>query len=84
MGSCLVEVGHIRLEDAVELPLLQDEQVIEALTPDTAQKPLTAGIGSRGVVGVLSISMPLVLATRSKATPNLLSLSRMRYFGPTP
>ena len=28
--------------------------------------------------------MPLVWATRAKATPNLLSLSRMRYFGPTP
>ncbi len=51
MGSCLVEVVHIRLEDAVELPLLQDEQVIEALTPHTAQKPLTDGIGSRGVIG---------------------------------
>ena len=28
--------------------------------------------------------MPLVWATRAKAAPNLLSLSRMRYFGPTP
>jgi hypothetical protein len=31
MGSCLVEVGDIRIEDTVELLLLQDEQVIEAL-----------------------------------------------------
>src|SRR5215469_1682443 len=28
--------------------------------------------------------MPLVLATRAKVTPNLLSLSQMRYFGPIP
>src|SRR5215471_17389377 len=28
--------------------------------------------------------MPLVLAIRAKPTPNLLSLARMRYFGPTP
>ncbi len=28
--------------------------------------------------------MRLVLATRAKITPNLLSLSRMKYFGPTP
>jgi hypothetical protein len=53
MGSCLVEVVHIRLEDSVELPLMQDEHVIEALTPHTAQKPLTDGIGSRGVIGGL-------------------------------
>ena len=32
---------------------MQDEQVIEALTPHTAQKPLTDGIGSRGVIGGL-------------------------------
>ena len=47
MGSCLVEVGHIRLEDALELPLLEDEQVIEALMPHTAQEALTDRISAR-------------------------------------
>src|SRR5215469_11485381 len=28
MGSCLVEVGGISIEDALELPLMQDQQVI--------------------------------------------------------
>ena len=44
-----VEVVRIRVEHAVELLLMEDEQMIEALTPDTSQEPLTDGIGSRGV-----------------------------------
>jgi len=49
MWSCLVEARHIGIEDAVELLLMQDEQMIEALTPHTAQEPLTDGIGAWGV-----------------------------------
>ena len=45
-----VEVVHICIEHAVELPLMQDQQVIEALTPDTAQEALTDGIGTRGII----------------------------------
>ena len=51
MWSCLVEARHIGIEDAVELLLMQDEQMIEALTPHTAQEPLTDSIGSRDVIG---------------------------------
>ena len=46
-----VEIVHIRAQHAVELLLMQDEQMIKALTSHTAQEPLTDGIGSRGVVG---------------------------------
>ena len=60
---------------------MQDEQVIETLAPYTAQKAFTEGMRSRGVNGVVRISMRLVWATRAKPVPNLLSLSRMRYFG---
>ncbi len=35
----------------VELILMQDEQVIEALTSHTAQEALTDGIGTWGVIG---------------------------------
>jgi hypothetical protein len=35
MRSRLVEVRDIRIEDAVELLLLHDEQMIKALTPHT-------------------------------------------------
>jgi hypothetical protein len=44
-----VEVVPIRVEHAVELLLLQDEQMIEALTPYTSQESLTDGIRARGV-----------------------------------
>ena len=33
------------------LLLMEDEQMIEALTPHTAQEPLTDGIGAWGVIG---------------------------------
>jgi actin-like ATPase involved in cell morphogenesis len=45
-----VEVVQIRVEHAVELLLMQDEQMIEALTPDTAEEPLTNGIRARGII----------------------------------
>lgn len=51
MRSGSVEVVYIGTEDALELPLIQDQQVIEALTPDTAEEALTDGIGTRGVRG---------------------------------
>ena len=42
---------YIGIEDALELPLMQDQQVIEALMLDTAEEALTNGIGTRGVIG---------------------------------
>jgi len=51
MRSCLVEVVHIFIEHALELFLMEDEQMIEALTSHTAEESLTNGIGSRGVIG---------------------------------
>ena len=39
------------MEDAVELLLMQDEQMIEALTSHTAQEALTDRIGARGLIG---------------------------------
>jgi hypothetical protein len=46
MGSSLVEVSHIRLEHTVELPLMEDQQMIETLLPDAPQEPFAEGIGS--------------------------------------
>jgi hypothetical protein len=46
-----VEVHHLGIEDALELLLLQDEQVIETLATHTAQKAFTDGIGPWCVVG---------------------------------
>ena len=46
MWPGLIEVLHIGMEDTVQLLLLEDEQVIETFSTDTAQKPLTDRIGS--------------------------------------
>ena len=46
MRSCLVEVHHIGIEDALELPLMQDQYVVQAFLPDTPQEALTDRIGS--------------------------------------
>ena len=45
-----VEIVHIRAQHAVELLLMQDEQMFEALTPYTAEEPLTDGIRAWGVI----------------------------------
>ena len=45
-----VEVVYIRAQHPLELPLMQDEHVIEAFTPHTAQEALTDGIGTRSLI----------------------------------
>src|SRR5215467_1231768 len=46
LRSDLIEVLDIGTKDTMQLLLLQDEQVIETLSPNTAQKPFTDGIGA--------------------------------------
>ncbi len=85
MGTSVIEVGDIGLEDAGELLLVQDQQVIETLTTHAPQKALTVRVGRRGMKRRLAgPSMPELLATRAKSGPNLLSLSRMRNRGVCP
>jgi hypothetical protein len=71
MRSCLVEVGYIGIEDAVELLLMQDEQMIEALTSDTAEESLTDGIGSRGVIRSFENLNVTCLGNPSEGHPKL-------------
>src|SRR5438105_15472022 len=51
MRSCLVEVRHIRIEDALELLLVKDQQVVEAFLPHTPQEAFADCIGSWCVKG---------------------------------
>ena len=46
MGSCLVEVGHIGIEHAMELPLMQNQQVVQTFLPYAPQEALADRIGS--------------------------------------
>jgi hypothetical protein len=50
MRPGMVEGEDIRVEYALELFLIQDEQIVEAFTPHTPEKTFTDGIGSWGVI----------------------------------
>jgi hypothetical protein len=50
MGPCLIEVGHISIEDALELPLVKNQQVVQTFLPHTPQEPLADRIGSGSVI----------------------------------
>ena len=50
MGSGSVEVVDIGVEHPVELPLMQNEQVIKTLAPHASEKSFTSRIRSRGVI----------------------------------
>jgi hypothetical protein len=49
MGSCLIEVDHIRIEHALELLLLQDQQMVQAFLSHTPQKAFADRVGSWGL-----------------------------------
>ena len=53
MGSGLIEVSDIGSKNARELLLVQDEQMIQTLTPYTPQETLAARVGAWGMVGRL-------------------------------
>ncbi len=50
MRSCSIEVCHIRVEDTVELLLMDDQHVVQALSSHTAQKAFTDRIRSRRMI----------------------------------
>ena len=50
MGSCLVKVRHIGIEDAVELPLMEDQHMVQAFLSDAPQEAFADGIGSWSMI----------------------------------
>jgi len=50
LRSGLIEVLNIGMKDTVQMLLVKDEQVIQTLSPHTAQIALTDGIGSWRVI----------------------------------
>ena len=46
MWACLVEVPHIRIQNALELLLLQNQQVVQAFLSHTPQEALADRIGA--------------------------------------
>jgi len=51
MWSCLIEILHIGMQDTMELLLMEDHYVVQALSPNTPQKAFTDHIGARRVIG---------------------------------
>jgi hypothetical protein len=50
MRSCLVKVDHIRFELALELLLMEDQQVVEALLSHTPHEAFADRVGSGSVI----------------------------------
>ena len=69
MRSCLVEVGHIRIEHAVELPLMQDQQVVQTFLPHTAQEAFADRIGSWRMIRCFEYLDATCCRHTSKARP---------------
>jgi hypothetical protein len=46
LRSCLVAVGHIRIENALELPLVKDQQVVQAFLSDAPHIAFADRIGA--------------------------------------
>ena len=66
MGSSLVEIHGILFEKTVELPLLQDQEVIQAFSPHTPQKAFANGIGLRGAIRGSKLYWLLSTSVREK------------------
>ncbi len=51
MRSCPIEVGYIPIEHALQLLLIEDQQVVEAFLSYTPQEAFADRIGSGSVIG---------------------------------
>jgi len=50
MGSCPIEVPHIVIEHALELLVMEDQQMVEAFLSDAPQEAFADRISSRGMI----------------------------------
>jgi hypothetical protein len=46
MWSCLIKILDVSTQDTMQLLVMEDQQVIQALSPNTPQKVFTNSIGS--------------------------------------
>ena len=75
MRSSSVEGVHICAQHPVKLLLMEDEQMIEALTSYTSQEPFTDGIRSRCVIrGFENLAEEEIHDGEKVAGPDLLSM----------
>jgi hypothetical protein len=51
MWSCLIEILDVGLQNTMQLLLMEDQHLVQALSSHTSQKTLTEGIGAFRVIG---------------------------------
>src|SRR5947209_1366936 len=51
MGPCPIEIRNIGTQNTMQQLFIEDQHVVKALSPHTAQETFTDGIGSWGVIG---------------------------------
>src|SRR5215467_8793828 len=84
MWPCLVEVSHIGMEDALEVLLLKDQQVIETLLPHAPQEAFADCIGAGSVIGRLENLNPTRGDYPSKARPKFIIVITNQVLGCLP
>ncbi len=75
------EVGHVLPQDATQVRLAQDEEMIQALAPDTAEEPRTYGGLPGGAVGRAQLLDVGPRGEPGEGRPVLAARSRMRCLG---
>ena len=75
MWPSLIVVHDIGFEETVELFLMQDQEMIQAFSPDTSQKSFTDGICSWRPVRRFENLDAACCCNTSEQGPNLRSLS---------
>jgi hypothetical protein len=78
VGSLVVVVVDVGLEDASEMGLAEDEDAVEAFGSDGADESFGVGVGFRSAPGVRRILMSSARKTSSKVGPKRLSRSWTR------
>ena len=64
-----VVVGHVLLEHGSQVPLIEDEYVVQALVAQGAHHPLGDRVRFGARSGVSGVSMPAALARGTKSPP---------------
>ena len=71
-------------EDAPQVPLIHDDDVVEAFTAQGPHQPLGDPFACGVAIGVSTVSMPMRRARATKSPPYNRSRSRIRKRGPSP
>jgi hypothetical protein len=81
MRPTRIEIVAVLVEYELQMPLVQDEDVIETFSADRADRPLAMRIGLGRQLRRADDTDAAPPATASNDWPNLQSLSRIRNFG---